>query len=211
MPAKVKKSTAVKIAGVAYVLLFASAGLGGLENRDKDNKCRGSERWEQKVLVDDKAGKVETTLKDATIAQMNAKNTAGISIGNSTERMDMEEQVYTIHNCFITNAFRESDNDFHLVIEDGNKNNPHHMIAEIPDPDCAVTGNSDFAEDFKKARETFLKYQDVYHQYKWDVTGVLFVDKKHPKIPTGNGPNNVELHPVIKLVKVGKKFPYPSP
>jgi hypothetical protein len=74
------------------------------------------------------------------------------------------------------------------------------MVAEIPDPKCPEAKSSDFIDDFIAARKVFLKYQDVYIHYRFDITGVLFVDKKHPKPPTGNWPNNVELHPVLKII-----------
>jgi len=191
----------VIIAGVTYALLFAGAG-AGIVNRDNDNKCGGEERWEQKVLIDEKTEDINTTPVLTTIKDMNDISTSNFEIKKNTERQDIEKQVYTIKDCFITHAIREDDNDIHIVIEDGQK---HTMIAEIPDTKCKDAKSSEFVDDFRKARKTFLKYQNVYNHYKFDITGVLFVDKKHSKPPTGNGKNNVELHPVIDL-KATTKF-----
>jgi hypothetical protein len=191
----------VIIAGVTYALLFAGAG-AGIVNRDNDNKCGGEERWEQKVLIDEKTEDINTAPVLTTIKDMNDISTSNLEIKKNTERQDIEKQVYTIKDCFITHAIREDDNDIHIVIEDGQK---HTMIAEIPDTKCKDAKSSEFVDDFRKARKTFLKYQNVYNHYKFDITGVLFVDKKHSKPPTGNGKNNVELHPVIDL-KATTKF-----
>jgi hypothetical protein len=190
----------VIIAGLAYVLLFAGAGAGIVE-RDKDDKCGGVERWDQKVVIDDEADNINTTPVITTIKEMNAISTADLEIKKNTERQEIEKQVYTIKDCFITHAIRESDNDIHLVIEDGEK---HTMIAEIPDTKCKDARKSEFIEDFRKARKTFLKFQNVYNHRKFDITGVLFVDKEHSKPPTGNAKNNIELHPVIDLKSVSK-------
>jgi len=198
MPNTPKK---VIIAGVTYALLFAGAG-AGIVNRDNDNKCGGEERWEQKVLIDEKTEDINTTPVLTTIKDMNDISTSNLEIKKNTERQDIEKQVYTIKDCFITHAIREDDNDIHIVIEDGQK---HTMIAEIPDTKCKDAKSSEFVDDFRNARKTFLKYQNVYNHYKFDITGVLFVDKKHSKPPTGNGKNNVELHPVIAL-KATTKF-----
>jgi hypothetical protein len=193
MPSKRKKIT---IAGITYVLLFAGAGAGVID-RDKDDKCGGVERWEEKVVIDDLASEITSTPRTTTIESLNAISTTVYAITKNSERQDIEKQVYTIKNCFITKAILESDNDIHLVIEDGNKRT---MIAEIPDPKCPDAKHSDFISDYRKARTTFLRYQDVYHTRRFDITGVLFIDKKHAKSPTGNASNNIELHPVINIV-----------
>jgi hypothetical protein len=197
MPKSPKK---IIIAGATYLLLFAGAG-AGIVDRDSDDKCGGVERWEEKVLIDEKTEDINTDPVITTIKEMNEIST-GLVIKKNTERQDIEKQVYTIKDCFITHAILESDNDIHIVIEDGRK---HTMIAEIPDTRCKDARKSEFLSDFRKARKTFLKYQNVYTNYKFDITGVLFVDKKHSKSPTGNAKNNIELHPVIDL-KVRKKF-----
>ncbi|MFZ2979189.1 MAG: hypothetical protein WA057_05990, partial [Candidatus Magasanikiibacteriota bacterium] len=98
-----------------------------------------------------------------------------------------------------------SDNDLHLVIEDGNKRT---MIVEIPDPNCPEVKKSEFYEDIQTARRVFLESQNYYQNYRWNITGILFIDKQHTKPPTGSAENNIELHPIIGLEKIGKKFNY---
>lgn len=191
---KTKKLT---IAGVVYTLLFAGAG-AGIIDRDDNPKCGGVERWEEKVLIDEAVDEVNANPIITTIQALNDRSTKDIPIKGDTRRQDMEKQVYTVKDCFITHAVLEDDNDIHIVIEDGQGG---HMIAEIPDPKCPDAKKSQFRKDFKQAQKTFLKYQNVYDRYRFDITGVLFIDKKHAKNPTGNAANNIELHPVIGLRK----------
>jgi hypothetical protein len=189
------KKKILTIAGVVYTLLFAGAG-AGIADRDSDTKCGGVERWEQKVLIDDRVPLIKKQPKLATIEEMNAVVTDTVEITKSTERTPLEMQVYEIRDCFITKAILESDNDIHLVIEDGKG---HTMIAEIPDTKCKDAKSSAFADDFRNARKTFRKFQNVYDHHRFTITGVLFIDKQHSKPPTGNADNNVELHPVLDL------------
>jgi len=198
---KKKKPTKLIIAGVAYVLMFASAA-GGLLDRDSDTICGGKERWEVKVLADNPgADDVKTKAKIKTIEELNDVSTDAYEIKRDTKRQDLEKQVYTVKNCFITHAILEKDNDIHLVIEDGNK---HSMVAEIPSPSCKTAKQSEFINDFRKARKAFMEHKKDYDSYLFDITGVMFIDKEHAVNPTGNADNNVELHPVIKLKAIKK-------
>ena len=52
--------------------------------------------------------------------------------------MEIEKQVYTIKNCFITDIIREDDNDLHLVIEDGNKNSSAYHDCRNPRPEMST-------------------------------------------------------------------------
>ena len=202
MPKRKPSKTQVTVAGVLYTLLFASAGYG-LTDRDSDDKCKGIERWDVKVVASDEESDYNIGMKPVktTIAELNAISTADYTISKHTPRQDIETQVYTIKKCFITEAILENDNDIHLVLEDGAG---HTMIAEIPDPACKVTGSSELSPHYKKARKTFLDNKLIYQNYRWNVSGILFIDKIHSKNPTGNAANNIELHPVISLIRSDK-------
>jgi len=189
------KTKKITIAGALYALFFA-APHAGIVKRADDNKCGGTERWEQKVLIDDAAENIHSHPKVTAIDVLDTINTSFVKIKMHTERQAIEEQVYTIKNCFISEAFREADDDIHLVIEDGHR---HHMVAEIPDPKCSDAKHSEYIKDFRAARDTFLAHQDNYNHFRFNITAVLFIDKEHSKSPEGNNDNNVELHPVIKL------------
>jgi hypothetical protein len=185
------------IGGLLYVLLFAGAKeeIGG---RDNDNICGGAERWKEKVLVDPDARQINQNPEETTIAHLltidtkskDSKYTEGRS------RMKIEEKMYRVKHCFITDVLRENDNDLHLVIEDGHGN---HMIAEIPDPACPDANKSEWLENFNQARSAMLQSGSNYRHFLFTITGVLFVDKSHGQ--TGKADNNVELHPVIEIKK----------
>jgi len=193
------KARKITIAGIVYMVFFAGAGSNvTLVDRDSDKKCGGVERWDVKVLIDEKADDVKKRPKITTIEELNAFRTDTIEIKGKTKRHGFEMQVYKIKDCLITHAILESDNDIHLVIEDGKG---HHMIAEIPDPRCSDARHSDFIDDFRDARRTFMKVKTAYNKSRFDVTGVFFIDKEHSSEPTGNADNNVELHPVLNLTK----------
>jgi hypothetical protein len=193
------KTKKITIGVVSYFLVFGGAG-AGLIDRDRDDKCRGSQRWEVKVASDEAAEEIVQKARVITLAELIAYRTDTIPRGNA--RSYSERFIYTVRNVFITHAILENDNDIHLVIEDGNKST---MIAEIPDVDCEITERSRFAKRIAAARKTFIRYQHTYHKYRFDITGVFFKDKSHGQ--TGRAPNNVELHPVISLTKVEKIKP----
>jgi hypothetical protein len=190
------------IGGLMYVLLFAGSNetIGG---KDKDDKCGGEERWEEKVLIDDGAkdldGYEEATIADLLKIKTNTKDN---KYSEGKPRMEIEKHIYKIKHCFITDVLRENDNDLHLVIEDGSGN---HMIAEIPDASCPKAKQSDWSGNFDEVRATMLNYSNNYRHYLFTITGVLFVDKAHGQ--TGKADNNVEIHPILELKKEKKIDP----
>ncbi|MEQ1588059.1 MAG: hypothetical protein ABL895_19415 [Cyclobacteriaceae bacterium] len=193
------KKTNLYIGGLLYVLLFAGSG-SGLTDRDRDDKCRGSQRWSVKVAADEEAEEIQREPIIITLAELAAYDTDTLPNGN--ERKFSEKFIYTLEDVFITKAILENDNDIHLVIEDGSENT---LIAEIPDVDCEITEDSKFVSQIRKSRNTFLRYQNTYQNYFFSITGVFFKDKPHGQ--TGKAPNDVELHPVIALRKVKKIIP----
>jgi hypothetical protein len=193
-----KRTTKLYIGGILYTLIFAGASVG-IQDRDNDDRCRGSARWAVKVMADEHAEEVVMKPVVTTIEELTHIDTDDNRIGNNTERQELEKQVYRVNEVFITEAILEDDNDIHLVLEDGQGNT---MIAEIPDIDCEISKDSEVATRINAARNTFLRYQNTYDQYFFDITGVFFIDKKHGQ--TGRAPNNAELHPVTGIRKARK-------
>lgn len=188
------KGRTLMIGGVMYAFLFAGPGL---ENQDTDNKCSGSERWNVKVAADEDAEQIHDHAKVISLEELISYRTDTLRKGPA--RTYSETFTYTLKNIFITHAIRENDNDIHLVIEDGHR---HTLIAEIPDTNCKISEDSRFKKQIDASRKTFMRYQDNYDKYIFDITGVFFRDKPHGQ--TGKAPNDVELHPVIRLTKVKK-------
>ena len=154
---------------------------------------------EQKVLIDPEAQEIHEKPIVTTIAELQQINTKlpENKYQEGKPRMEIEKQVYTIKNCFITDIIREDDNDLHLVIEDGNKNSPHTMIAEIPDPKCPQAQKSDWVGEYQDVQKFLLDHAENYRHFQFTITGVLFVDKAHGQ--TGKAPNSVEIHPILKI------------
>lgn len=188
------KSKTMILGAAMYTFLFAGSGI---ENRDNDAKCSGTERWDVKVAADERADEIRRKPIVITLKELIAYKTD--TLPKSGPRAYSETYTYTLKNIFITKAILEEDNDIHLVIEDGHTRS---LIAEIPDISCKVSEDSRFAKQIDQSRKTFMRYQDTYNQYLFDITGVFFRDKPHGQ--TGKAPNNVELHPVIALKKVKK-------
>ena len=192
------------ISGLFYFLVFAGVGTEKISGSDSDDKCGGEERWFVKVLGDQAADYINETPHDTTMAEILKINTetGANKYKESRPRMAIESQVYRIKHCFITKVLRESDNDLHLVIEDGKK---HTMIAEIPDPECLDAMNSPFINSFVGTRQTMLQYANNYRHYMFTITGTLFVDRSHKQ--TGKAPNNIEIHPILEIKKEKKINP----
>lgn len=78
------------------------------------------------------------------------------------------------------------------------------MIAEICDPTCPDLENSRIYNKLVKVRDKFDNYFAGKKSKKnirlhIQIEGVGFYDLKHGRNPTGNPPNNREIHPVTKL------------
>src|SRR5688572_12232209 len=112
------KAKKIIIGAVTYILVFGGAG-AGLIDKDRDDKCRGSLRWDVKVASDDASEEIVQKARVISLAELVQYRTDTIPKGN--ERAYSEKFVYTLKNVFITHAILENDNDIHLVIEDGRK------------------------------------------------------------------------------------------
>jgi hypothetical protein len=171
------------------------------QNNDRngeENKiagCGGVERWDEKVLTDALASQVNynpipTTLDSLihipTVPNASAKRMQGI-----------EFQVYKIR-CNITVKRNESDEDYHLILVDGNES----MIGEVPDPTCPVAATSAHLGEFIASRNWVSTHIglitfDVVNIPLVEVTGVAFVDVPHGQ--TGEAPNHMEIHPILNI------------
>jgi hypothetical protein len=157
--------------------------------------CGGVERWDVKVLTDAAASQVNYTPKFTTIDSLIHIPTSPNQ--NAPRMQGIEFQSYRI-TCNITIKKNESDNDYHLVIKDGNET----MIGEVPDPVCAVASTSAHVDEFIAARNwvnTHIGTDPVSNVNipSVDITGVSFVDVPHGQ--TGAAPNQMEIHPILNI------------
>ncbi|MEO8210190.1 MAG: hypothetical protein ABI840_06490, partial [bacterium] len=78
------------------------------------------------------------------------------------------------------------------------------MVAEICDTECPGVINSPAYSKFVEVRNKFETYFNKRRSKEGirihiQIEGVGFYDKKHSTSPTGNAPNNREIHPVTKF------------
>jgi hypothetical protein len=166
----------------------------------KQVMCGGTERWAVKVLTDAAVSTINFTSIPATVASM-------VNIVTPTPSTSMpryagvEDKCYTF-TCNVTVKKAETDNDYHLVLSDGT----HTLIGEIPDPVCAAAASSNYVAQYTAGRnfvDTYIgtgSYSSV-HIPVVQVYGVAFVDPPHGQ--TGAAPNNLEIHPILKINFLG--------
>ncbi|HEY2323273.1 MAG TPA: hypothetical protein VGJ82_10480 [Thermoanaerobaculia bacterium] len=102
----------------------------------------------------------------------------------------------------LTKYARESDSDYHLVIQDGSGRT---MIVEIPSPNCVGAG-SPFITGIRNARNEFDAKLTATTSFKTvsapvAIRGVGFWDFLHGQ--TGVAPNGIEIHPVLDIAFTG--------
>ena len=189
---KSKKSKRVRMATGLLGIMAVFSGV----TFDVGKKCGAVERWDVKVLTDDKVENIHFHAKNTTIDSL-TKQIETPGTGMKTERIaGIEDQVYRLRNVKILRARGEEDDDIHLVLEDAHHNT---MIAEIPYCECKEAKNSGYYEKYRKTRIMFLKHKNDFRNMLWDMTGVAFVDVHHGTPQDGVANNNIELHPLLSL------------
>jgi len=167
------------------------------ETRVKGMNCGGTERWAQKTLTDAAISSINWTPVTQTTTQLAALTTPTPST-TMLRTGPVEFTTYLTH-CSITIKKAETDNDYHLVLDDGSG---HTVIGEIPDPTCATAASSAYVSQFLAARnfiDAHIASGNVSNVNIAPVviTGVGFVDPPHGQ--TGAAPNNFEIHPIIDI------------
>lgn len=136
----------------------------------------GTQLWSKKILTDPgAAAALAPAPVNGTIAQLGALPRTG------------KRRAYIVEATIIE-IRPETDDDIHVVIQDGQGN---HLVAEFPHPGCAA--GSPALAAIKRARKQAQTLQVGQHVR---LTGMLFFDKPHAMV--GNAPNYAELHPVFR-------------
>jgi hypothetical protein len=164
----------------------------------------GIELWSLKVLSDGVPVDFAQPT-DTTIAQLIAMQPPGRVREHA--RQPFEQRVYVVH-ATLTELKLETDEDFHLVLEDAAGNT---MIAEIPAPDCAT--NARFAQLWGGLRQKLVAHYGLPGRWEYPdaavtVAGVGFFDVIHGQ--RGVAPNGIELHPVLALTFSGAPLQVPT-
>jgi uncharacterized membrane protein len=158
----------------------------------------GVERQAVKVGTDADVGKINFNSTTATtIANLIAFPTQSTLPSNN--RISPEETTVWVVNATLTLFKLETDQDYHLVLQDAAGNT---MIAEIPAPSCVPT-TSPFNTGVTNSRAKMDAMFNVTTSFQStstpvQVTGVGFFDFPHGQ--TGAAPNQMELHSVLDIV-----------
>jgi hypothetical protein len=160
------------------------------------------ERWSVKTGTDADVQQVDlSNPKPARIADL-VQLPAPDPIPPNNRVSPAETTVWVV-NATLTDykheTGRSGDNDYHLVLDDGQGNT---MVAEIPSPDC-VDDSSPFAAQIASARADFDAQLTAASSFQTanipvQVTGVGMFDFFHGQ--DGAAPNVIELHPVLAIV-----------
>src|SRR4051794_36185712 len=194
----------------AAVVLLAALGLSSSFAASKGPGARsapkcGEERWPVKTLSDPRVGEVNFTPHDTSIGRL--RNKPDPHTKPSTPRLDgVETTTYQVKARLIEFK-REDDRDIHLVI--GVPSSPSKtMIVEFPDTSCNGASSSPKKAQMASARSDLTKACGSVPGPSSDfadlkgtatVTGVGFFDVMHGTPQTGVAPNNIELHPILKV------------
>ncbi len=158
----------------------------------------GVERQSVKVGTDADIGKVNFNApQTTTIANLRAFPTPGTIPANN--RISPEETTVWVVDATLTLIKLESDQDYHLVIQDAAGLT---MIAEIPAPSCVPT-SSPMNPGVTSARAKVDAMFNVTTSFQTlnvpvRITGVGMHDFPHGQ--TGAAPNQIELHSVIDII-----------
>ena len=193
--------TSLSRCSLIFILLIS------LSHQVWSKKCGGTERWPIKVMADKASNQINPQPKTLTVADLIQLPTD--PVGTSTPRHGVEMATYRVV-CGIKEYTVESDSDIHLVLFD--LNDPTKtMVAEIPNPSCKSVDKSGRKSYYKNDRTNFLTYttDGMFHENgkkysvktgQYELIGVGFIDFPHGQL--GKAPNNLEIHPVLKITKL---------
>jgi hypothetical protein len=161
----------------------------------------GGERWPVKTLSDGRAHLVDFHPRRTTVTRLRHKRRPHIE-DNSPRRRGAERNTLRVRARLVKFA-RAHDHDIHLVIS-----HPGHrsrtMIVEFPNVRCNGARHSIKKPAMRRARRHLRAACGIPHSSsfthlrgKATITGVGFFDLRHGQ--TGQAPNGIELHPVLKF------------
>ncbi len=159
----------------------------------------GVERWPVKTLADPDAGRVDPVPVPATVAALR-QLPAPATLPDRARVAPVELTTYAVTVDLIA-AKLEDDGDIHLVVaEPGTP--AATMIAEFPDPDCALATAPPLRARLAQARAALLAATGNPSAQRFvplagrvTLAGVGFFDRPHGQ--AGAAPNGIELHPVL--------------
>jgi hypothetical protein len=182
----------VLVLGLSVAVLFASS--------PAQAQC-GVERWSVKTGTDPAAPSINLGTYISTNIFNMQSSTRPASLPANGRVAPRETNQYRITGT-LTKYKRETDSDYHLVIQDGSGRT---IIVEIPSINC-VGGGSPFGTGIRNARSQFDAKLTATTSFKTvsapvAIRGIGFWDFLHGQ--TGVAPNGIEIHPVLDIAFTG--------
>lgn len=161
----------------------------------------GVERWSIKVGTDSQAPSISLSTYISTTIYNMVSSTRPATIPSTSRVAPRELNQYSLSGT-LTKYKRETDSDYHLVIQDGSGRT---MILEIPSINCVGSG-SPFGPGISNARAQFDAKLTATSTMKTvtapiTIRGIGFWDFLHGQ--TGVAPNGIEVHPVLNIAFTG--------
>lgn len=171
-----------------------------LANTPVQAQC-GVERWSVKTGTDPDAPSVSLSTYISTTIYNMLQSVHPATLPANNRIAPREFNQYQISGT-LTKYKRETDSDYHLVVQDGAGRT---MIVEIPSINCVGSG-SPFASGIRNARAQFDAKLTATTSFKTvsapvSIRGVGFWDFLHGQ--TGVAPNGIEIHPVLNISFTG--------
>jgi hypothetical protein len=197
-------SVVLLLAGVA-LLTASPEGQSAPRSRSSQSAARtlscGGERWPVKTLSDARAHLVDFHPRRTTVTRLRHKRRPHIE-DDSPRRRGAERKTFRVRARLLKFA-RFGDHDIHMVItEPGHRSRT--MIVEFPNVRCNGARHSIKKRAMRRARRRLRAACGIPHSSnfthlrgKATITGVGFFDLIHGQ--TGQAPNGIELHPVLKF------------
>jgi len=157
----------------------------------------GVERWSIKTGTDSGASSISLSTWTSNTIYNFYQSARPATIPTNSRVAPRETTQYSVSGT-LTTYKRETDSDYHLVIQDGSGRT---MIVEIPSVNCVGSG-SPWGSRISNARAQFDAHLTATSSFKttsWPVTvrGIGFWDFLHGQ--TGVAPNGIEVHPVLNI------------
>lgn len=188
-------------AAVAVAVLTAAGlalGIAPAQPAHASTTC-GVWRWPVKTGSDADRYKVNRTVTYTTIHYLRTRTPPSSfpSYYQNHRFRGAERHTYQL-TARLTQFRLEDDGDIHLVLRNSSGKD---MIAEIPRPGC-VASSSLWKTAIRAARASFTNHYRVTTSWRYvnrriTLRGLGFFDEIHNV--TGQAPNGIELHPVIRV------------
>jgi hypothetical protein len=189
---------------ISVVLLLAGGALLTASPESQSAPARGlscgGERWPVKTLSDRRARLVDFHPRRTTVTRLRHKRQPHIE-DNSPRRRGAERKTFRVRARLLKFAAFD-DHDIHVVIsEPGHRSRT--MIVEFPNVRCNGARRSIKKRAMRRARRHLTaacgdpSASFTQLRGKATITGVGFFDLFHGQ--TGQAPNGIELHPVLKF------------